>query len=576
MSKGTHEKPLSHSQDFEGVEEGIASEGILDLADSLTDAGKYCYAGLCAVTLHKLYNNDWDKPFCDKCINCIVKNLQLPPQVMPIMGLLITGEMENSLESFLDVLKSETVLEDNLSILLQDLIAIAVQEGEYDARWRVLIRHLAELFGAPFEEMELYEITVVHCLTNDEHVPTEEEKKKSRNRNRLVKAKRYALIGLATLGGGALIGVTGGLAAPAISTGLVSLMGGSAILASLGYGAGAAMVGTLFGAAGAGLAGYKMNKRVGEIEEFGFGQLQIQSIGKDNIASVTTPQLDITIALSGWIKDENEEDFTRPWKCLFASREQYYLRYESEYLLELGKAIEYIASIAISMATQEALKYTILSGIVSAIAWPAGLLGFASVIDNPWGVCCRRSAQVGKHLADVLINREHGRRPVTLIGYSLGARVIYYCLREMSERENCHGLILDAYLIGAPCTGRKKRWDQISKVVAGKIVNAYCKTDWLLRFLYRTLSMHTVAGLQPIESSNPNLINIDLSHLVSGHGEYPDKMNLVLKELGIRIIESEPQVTLPTVQSDSTLTVPPDKPNINKSHSDSVLSQKEN
>ena len=32
-------------------------------------------------------------------------------------------------------------------------------------------------------------------------------------------------------------------------------MGGSAILASLGYGAGAAMEGTLFGAAGAGLAG---------------------------------------------------------------------------------------------------------------------------------------------------------------------------------------------------------------------------------------------------------------------------------------------------------------------------------
>lgn len=47
-----------------------------------------------------------------------------------------------------------------------------------------------------------------------------------------------------------------------------------------------------------------MNKRVGEIEEFGFGQLQTQGIGKDNIASVTTPQLDITIALSGWIKDE--------------------------------------------------------------------------------------------------------------------------------------------------------------------------------------------------------------------------------------------------------------------------------
>ena len=47
-----------------------------------------------------------------------------------------------------------------------------------------------------------------------------------------------------------------------------------------------------------------MNKRVGEIEEFGFGQLLTQIVGGDNIANVTTPQLDITIALTGWIKDE--------------------------------------------------------------------------------------------------------------------------------------------------------------------------------------------------------------------------------------------------------------------------------
>lgn len=70
-----------------------------------------------------------------------------------------------------------------------------------------------------------------------------------------------------------------------------------------------------------------------------------------------------------------------------------------------------------------------LTGIISAITWPTSLLTLASVIDNPWGVCCRRSAQVGKQLAEVLIQRQHGKRPVTLIGFSLGARVIYYCLQ---------------------------------------------------------------------------------------------------------------------------------------------------
>lgn len=66
---------------------------------------------------------------------------------------------------------------------------------------------------------------------------------------------------------------------------------------------------------------------------------------------------------------------------------------------------------------------------MAAVAWPVGLLGLANVIDNPWGVCCQRSAQVGKQLAKVLLSRVHGQRPVTLVGYSLGARVIYYCLR---------------------------------------------------------------------------------------------------------------------------------------------------
>jgi hypothetical protein len=71
----------------------------------------------------------------------------------------------------------------------------------------------------------------------------------------------------------------------------------------------------------------------------------------------------------------------------------------------------------------------IVTGLINAIAWPSSLITLSSVIDNPWGVCCRRSAEVGKQLAEVLLSREQGQRPVTLIGFSLGARVIYYCLR---------------------------------------------------------------------------------------------------------------------------------------------------
>ncbi len=53
------------------------------------------------------------------------------------------------------------------------------------------------------------------------HLPTlliffREEANEIRKRTRNRKIKRYALVGLATLGGGAVLGLTGGLAAPLI------------------------------------------------------------------------------------------------------------------------------------------------------------------------------------------------------------------------------------------------------------------------------------------------------------------------------------------------------------------------
>lgn len=57
------------------------------------------------------------------------------------------------------------------------------------------------------------------------------------------------------------------------------------------------------------------------------------------------------------------EAFEEPWYTLMNSREQYCLRYESTYLLQLGRAMDYLFSFAVTMAAQEALKYTILSGM---------------------------------------------------------------------------------------------------------------------------------------------------------------------------------------------------------------------
>lgn len=122
---------------------------------------------------------------------------------------------------------------------------------------------------------------------------------------------------------------------------------------------------------------------------------------------------------------------------------------------------------------------------MAAIAWPATLLTLSSMIDNPWSCSVRRSADCGRYLAETLLNREHGKRPVSLIGFSLGARVIFFCLLELAQRENSEGIIQDAILLGAPVSGSLEYWCKFSKVVSGRIVNGYCRGDWLLKFLYR-------------------------------------------------------------------------------------------
>ena len=55
-------------------------------------------------------------------------------------------------------------------------------------------------------------------------------------------------------------------------------------------------------------------------------------------------------------------DFRMPWSALAESKEQYSLRWESKYLYQLGEAFDYLLQTGISMATTEALKYTVLSG----------------------------------------------------------------------------------------------------------------------------------------------------------------------------------------------------------------------
>uniref|UniRef100_G1R8R4 Transmembrane and coiled-coil domains 4 n=1 Tax=Nomascus leucogenys TaxID=61853 RepID=G1R8R4_NOMLE len=417
--------------------------------------------------------------FCTEFMAGLVKWLELSKAVLPTMTAFASGLGGEGADVFVQILLKDPILKDDPTVIIQDLLSFSLKNGKM----------------------------------------AEASRKKKENRR---KWKRYLLIGLATVGGGTVIGVTGGLAAPLVAAGAATIIG-SAGAAALGSAAGIAIMTSLFGAAGAGLTGYKMKKRVGAIEEFTFLPL---TEGR---------QLHITIAITGWLASGKYRTFSAPWAALAHSREQYCLAWEAKYLMELGNALETILSGLANMVAQEALKYTVLSGIVAALTWPASLLSVANVIDNPWGVCLHRSAEVGKHLAHILLSRQQGQRPVTLIGFSLGARVIYFCLQEMAREKDCQGIIEDVILLGAPVEGEAKHWEPFRKVVSGRIINGYCRGDWLLSFVYRTSSVQLrVAGLQPVLLQDRRLENVDLTPVVSGHLDYAKQMDAILKAVGIR------------------------------------------
>ncbi|ESO89960.1 hypothetical protein LOTGIDRAFT_62534, partial [Lottia gigantea] len=498
----------------------------------LSDAGQFSLAALCSVSLRILFEEESNDKFKKATLALLLKYAKQPDQVRDSVLALLEGQGMDSTDPYVDILLMDDVIKQNGNAepLVNDLIAMAIKEGCYDSRLRVLIKHVTWQLRVTWDQMEEIENALAQTLAEAQYHMSDDENKEKLKKARNSKLKRYALIGLATVGGGTLIGLTGGLAAPLVAAGAGAIIGGAGA-AVLGTTAGVAIIGSLFGVAGAGLAGYKMRRRVGAIEEFMFEPVVSgQALQSESI----TKQLHITIAITGWLSSK-VRDFRQPWQSLAESKEQYSLKWESKYLDELGKSFEYITSMAVSMAAQEALKYTVLSGLIAAIAWPATLLSAANVIDNPWSVCLHRANAAGRQLAEVLLAREQGNRPVTLIGYSLGARVIFSCLEELTKRKGSEGIIEDVILLGAPVSGDVKHWEPLKLVVAGKIVNGYCRGDWLLKFLYRTSSVQfRVAGLKPVKWDNRRMHNIDLSSVVNGHMDYERQLPTIMKAVGVR------------------------------------------
>lgn len=426
-------------------------------------------------------------------------------------------------------------------LILHSLLLLLLSLKHYSAHSRVLLLHVSSSLEIDIDILNEDEVKVARGLLDTALALASEPDAKPQAKK--TDNSRKWKVGIASVAGAALIGITGGLAAPLVAAGLGTVMGGLGLgaTAAAGYlgalaGSGV-VVGGLFGAYGGRMTGRMMDNYAREVDDFAFIPIRgsRKRTEKETESAKQDHRLRVTIGVTGWLKEE--ENFVVPWRVIGADSEVFALRWETQPLLKLGNAISaLVTSAAWSVAGREVLTRTVFSALMSAVMLPMGLVKVAGIVDNPFSVAKSRADKAGEVLADALIEKVQGERPVTLIGYSLGSRLIFSCLQSLAKR-GAYGLVENVILMGSPTPSNDQHWRRVRSVVSGRVVNAYSENDSVLAFLYRTSSLQLgVAGLQPVENV-PGVENIDVSEMISGHLRYQFLLGKIISSIGLQDLD---------------------------------------
>ncbi|ANZ74005.1 BA75_00138T0 [Komagataella pastoris] len=412
-----------------------------------------------------------------------------------------------------------------------DLFLILLSGSIYDSRSRTLLLLFSKHLNLTTTEVCQFERRITDSLEMNENNPEDwNEEEILTTRKRIAKKRKYMYVGIATIGGGLVIGLSAGLFAPVIGAGIaaglstVGITGASGFLAGVG---GTALVTTTGVVTGARIGSKGMLKRVGDVKTFQFRPLH------------NNGRVNLIITVSGWMNSKGD-DVRLPFSTVDpVMGDLYSVFWEPELLQSMGQTISILATEALTQSIQQILGNTILVALMSSIQLPMALSKLGYILDNPWNVSLDRAWKAGLVLADNLMNRNLGVRPVTLVGFSLGARVIYSCLLHLAKN-NAYGLVEDVILMGTPIVSRVDELALARAAVSGRFVNCYSKTDWILGYLFRLTSsgIRSVAGLSAVELI-PGIENLDCTEWVEGHMAYRKAIPKIMASLDWQVISEE-------------------------------------
>ena len=356
--------------------------------------------------------------------------------------------------------------------VLCDLFLLLIADSAYDSRSRRLLERVGEHLQVDWLEICKFEKRVTDALEMQEAADKENwnEDEHMAVREKNARKKRWIAMGLATVGGGLVIGLSAGLLAPVIGAGLAAGFTTIGVAGTSGFlgGVGGAAIVTTTGVVTGGTIGVRAaDRRTGAVRTFEYRPLH------------NNKRVNLIVTIAGWMNGK-VDDVRLPFSTVDPIMGDIYsIHWEPEMLQSMGQTISILATEALTQTLQQVLGSTMLMALMAAIQIPILLTKLAYLIDNPWNVSLARADLAGLILADSLIDRNLGSRPITLVGFSLGARVIYSCLRELAKKGQT-GLVQNVYIFGTPVIANKDEFTKCRSAVAGRFLNGYATNDWIL------------------------------------------------------------------------------------------------
>ncbi|PVU87689.1 hypothetical protein BB561_006221 [Smittium simulii] len=456
-------------------------------------------------------------------------------------------------EQFTVIPAQQPVSIDVRGTIILDLFLLMLSDEIFDSRSRFVLRRVSEELSYEWSEVQKIERRVTKQLGLSDYAAEVEIETESSINSHVQKkipkslVKRVAVFGLATVGGGLVIGLSAGLLAPAIGAGLGATLGALGVAnagAFFGSVGGTVLITTGGTLAGSGIAGMKIARRTRDIENL------------ELIPHIDNKSTNLIFTIPGWLFDQ-KNNTKSPFSLIEdIDGDVFSLIWDKSALLELGASFNLIAQELASTTVMQTLQHTVLPNLLGPLSIPMWLAKLGYILDNPWATGSELSIKSAPRFADALFHRVQGQRPVTLIGFSLGALHVFYVLLELAKL-NAFGIIEDVILLGAPISVPAKEWRLASSVVGGRFINGYSSRDWMLKLMYRTskIGFMDIAGLQPIPNIK-HIQNVDFSAEITSHSSYNNKLPQLLSNLGytcssMEFLDSETLSDSPVIFSSS-------------------------